>query len=80
MFTIIPDNKVTVDMLLKKLSETSIRAIYDRMDKDLMKNMLSVDLSIPRFQMKSDISMKDILMKVSLKICMLRPSLHYSFI
>lgn len=64
MFVIVPNPKVTLDVVLKKLSETSIRIIYDRMDKDPLKHEMSSDLSIPRFLMKSVISMKDILIKV----------------
>lgn len=68
MFAFVPNIKMTLNELLNRLSISSIRNIFELMDKDPMKNLDAVDIDMPRFKMNSDVSMKDILMRVNFKI------------
>lgn len=68
MFAFVPNIKMTLNDLLNRLSKASIRNIFELMDKDPMKNLDAVDIDMPRFKMNSDVSMKDILMRVNFKI------------
>lgn len=69
MFVIVPYGKMSLNDLLSRLNKNPMRNIFDRMDKDPMKNVDAIDINIPRFKINSDLTMINILKKVSLKTC-----------
>ncbi|XP_077290324.1 uncharacterized protein LOC143914106 [Arctopsyche grandis] len=52
---------VSLDHVLTKLSNTSIKNLFAIMDNDLLKNTDQLEVYMPRFKISSDLSMKKIL-------------------